>query len=75
MNSKKKYDESEALELVFKNASPSALGKAKYDQIWIYKRRYEKGQLGHKAITKLLAEFGFVRHEHVYYTKERKEME
>ena len=69
MGKKSKYSELEAMEFIFKNVSPSELGKSEYDKIMVYKGRYEKGILGEKAKSRLLEKYGFKKHAVIYYTK------
>jgi hypothetical protein len=66
------YTQTEALEELFKTATPSGLGKSDYDKILVYKRRYENDKLGQRAINNLLTKFGYKKIETIiYYTKDR----
>jgi len=52
--------------------SPSAIGKPAYDKLLVYKKRFQDGKLGRRAIDKILSEYGFNKHETIFYTKEEK---
>ena len=68
----KKYSTEDALKVVFDSISPSAIGKPAYDKLLVYKKRFQDGKLGRRAIDKILSEYGFNKHETIFYTKEEK---
>lgn len=68
---KKEYTTEEALNEVFNAASPSGLGKSEYDKLINYKLRFQRGELGRRAIDNLLSKNGFTKQETIIYTKER----
>ena len=47
------------LEDIWAKIKPSKIGLKNYDKFRSYKRRYDKGELGEKAINNLLSFFGY----------------
>ena len=80
MRKKKRYEPKDALLEVFARVKPTNENdtteeekqrtKAEYNKMKMYQTRFERGELGQRAIQNLLEKHGYTCHKEIYYTKD-----